>query len=386
VCADGRMRARKQVTYPLDTLRLRLAVDPAARSLRGAALALLREGSYAAFFRGLGASMLGAPAPSVTPRCVARRACMFALQVRLARGAWGVAWALASRVLAPSTAGHRLAGQRLAVWTGGAALCIRGLASACWPASWQPELLIARLALLPPAPPAVRGRPRWLRAAARRRAGIAPYMALELAVFDLIPRRHLPFARGFSAALLATTACYPLDTVRRAPARRPVRPCLHVSGRRTLGWCYVNRLSSMGLLITSPPVCVVHMSDVTRRAPVLECAPLNVLKHAHEHVMLQHRYPAHTWAEGSARARRRRQIQLQSGGGVAVPEMARRILTREGVPGFYRGFLPNALKNLPNKGARAPGQGPSAPVSTLRHRSSLNITTRRHHAPGRGCT
>lgn len=48
-----------QVTYPLDTLRLRLAVDPAVRSLRGAALALLREGSYAAFFRGLGASMLG---------------------------------------------------------------------------------------------------------------------------------------------------------------------------------------------------------------------------------------------------------------------------------------------------------------------------------------
>lgn len=46
------------------------------------------------------------------------------------------------------------------------------------------------------------------------RAGIAPYMAIELAVFDLIPRRHLPFARGFTAAFLATTACYPLDTVR----------------------------------------------------------------------------------------------------------------------------------------------------------------------------
>ncbi|KAK9836298.1 hypothetical protein WJX81_003355 [Elliptochloris bilobata] len=137
------------VTYPLDTLRLRLAVDPAVRSLRGAALALLREGSYAAFFRGLGASMLG----------------------------------------------------------------------------------------------------------------IAPYMAIELAVFDLIPRHHLPFARGFTAAFLATTACYPLDTVRR-------------------------------------------------------------------------------------------QIQLQSSGSVQVPEMVRRILAREGVPGFYRGFLPNALKNLPNKGVR----------------------------------
>ena len=31
--------------------------------------------------------------------------------------------------------------------------------------------------------------------------------------------------------------------------------------------------------------------------------------------------------------------------------MVQRILAREGVPGFYRGFLPNALKNLPNKGA-----------------------------------
>ena len=48
---------------------------------------------------------------------------------------------------------------------------------------------------------------------------------------------------------------------------------------------------------------------------------------------------------------RRRQIQLQSSGSVQVPEMVQRILAREGIPGFYRGFLPNALKNLPNKGA-----------------------------------
>ena len=49
---------------------------------------------------------------------------------------------------------------------------------------------------------------------------------------------------------------------------------------------------------------------------------------------------------------RRRQIQLQSSGSVQVPEMVQRILAREGIPGFYRGFLPNALKNLPNKGVR----------------------------------
>ena len=56
----------------------------------------------------------------------------------------------------------------------------------------------------------------------------------------------------------------------------------------------------------------------------------------------------------------RRQIQLQSSGNAQVPEMVRRILAREGVPGFYRGFLPNALKNLPNKGARSKPLVPSA--------------------------
>ena len=52
-----------QVTYPLDTLRLRLAVDPAARSISGTARALMREGSHGAFFRGLGASMIGQSLP-----------------------------------------------------------------------------------------------------------------------------------------------------------------------------------------------------------------------------------------------------------------------------------------------------------------------------------
>jgi hypothetical protein len=47
--------------------------------------------------------------------------------------------------------------------------------------------------------------------------GIAPYMAVELAAFDLLPREMTPFARGFSAALLATTCCYPLDTLRWEP-------------------------------------------------------------------------------------------------------------------------------------------------------------------------
>jgi len=50
-----------QMTYPLDTMRLRMAVDPSALTLRGTARMLLREGSYSAFFRGLGASLFGGP-------------------------------------------------------------------------------------------------------------------------------------------------------------------------------------------------------------------------------------------------------------------------------------------------------------------------------------
>ena len=30
--------------------------------------------------------------------------------------------------------------------------------------------------------------------------------------------------------------------------------------------------------------------------------------------------------------------------------MAIKIMGKEGVPGFYRGFIPSAIKNLPNKG------------------------------------
>jgi solute carrier family 25 (mitochondrial phosphate transporter), member 23/24/25/41 len=89
--------------------------------------------------------------------------------------------------------------------------------------------------------------------------GIAPYMALELATYDSLPKDMPAFARGICAALLATSCCYPLDTVRR-------------------------------------------------------------------------------------------QIQISRTENVALFKVMQEIWVREGVGGFYRGFLPNALKNLPNKG------------------------------------
>lgn len=136
-------------THPLDTLRLRMAVDPRSATLGAAAAALAAEGGVAAFYRGLGASI----------------------------------------------------------------------------------------------------------------AGIAPYMALELAVFDAAPPSLPSFWRGVLGAGVATTACYPLDTVRR-------------------------------------------------------------------------------------------RVQLAAGGGASLRAAAAGIAASHGVAGFYRGFVPNCLKNLPNKGVK----------------------------------
>lgn len=46
----------------------------------------------------------------------------------------------------------------------------------------------------------------------------------------------------------------------------------------------------------------------------------------------------------------RRQIQLQSLGKLGARQALRMVVERDGPKGLYRGFLPNALKNLPNKG------------------------------------
>ncbi|MCO5578980.1 hypothetical protein L7F22_032831 [Adiantum nelumboides] len=47
------------ITYPLDVLRLRLAVDPASKSMLQVASTMLREEGLASFYKGLGPSLLG---------------------------------------------------------------------------------------------------------------------------------------------------------------------------------------------------------------------------------------------------------------------------------------------------------------------------------------
>ena len=114
-------------------------------------------------------------------------------------------------------------------------------------------------------------------------AGIAPYMGLELCSYDLLPAELPSFARGFTAALIATVSCYPLDTIRR-------------------------------------------------------------------------------------------HIQLQAGKAIPWQAAAAAILREDGIVGMYRGFLPNALKNLPNKGARVrAGRGAVAVTADSRQQTAAHV-------------
>lgn len=105
------------------------------------------------------------------------------------------------------------------------------------------------------------GVPAFYRGLGASMFGIAPYMALELACYDLLPEKIPSFARGFTSALIATVSCYPLDTIRR-------------------------------------------------------------------------------------------RIQLVSAHALPASQAIAQILKVDGIGGMYRGFLPNAIKNLPNKGVK----------------------------------
>ena len=61
----------------------------------------------------------------------------------------------------------------------------------------------------------------------------------------------------------------------------------------------------------------------------------------------------------------RRRIQLQAGTAVAWRAAASQIVREDGVGGLFRGFLPNALKNLPNKGERRRAPPPRTTQAAL---------------------
>jgi solute carrier family 25 phosphate transporter 23/24/25/41 len=181
------------VTHPLDTLRLRMAVDPAATSLASAAAAVLGGGGGArALYRGLGASLAG-----IAPYMAIELAAFDVL------GAAEAARKSAAAATAEAAAAE-------AKGKGGSS---------------------------PPPPP-----PRW-----------TPTSLLVNG-----------FGRGATAALIATACCYPLDTARRRV-----------------------QLAGAGVA-----------------------------------------------------------------GGEGLATLMRRVAAEEGPGALYRGFWPNAAKNLPNKGVK----------------------------------
>lgn len=139
-------------------------------------------------------------------------------------------------------------------------------------------------------------------------------MALELAVFDIIPKDKAPsFVRGFTAALIATSACYPLDTVRRH-IQLQTGPRIGVLATMLGMWLVVWR----GIVVWW--LCVMGV-----------CGPC---AHCDVHLC---RACMHGW--------------MQTGFTTSTTAIAQ----KDGVMALYRGFLPNALKNLPNKGMQQGG-------------------------------
>jgi hypothetical protein len=61
----------------------------------------------------------------------------------------------------------------------------------------------------------------------------------------------------------------------------------------------------------------------------------------------------------------RRTIQLQAGKSVAWHIAAGGIVAEDGLMGLYRGFVPNALKNLPNKGEQRGWEGAAAQLGAV---------------------
>lgn len=129
--------------------------------------------------------------------------------------------------------------------------------------------------------------------------GIAPYMGLELASYDLLPKTMPSFARGFLAVRghsthLAREAGWVVDRMLPARHLREAEWCVHCSSR----------------FQSSLPLWQAFIATVS-------CYPLDTV---------------------------RRRIQLQAATRVSWGAAASAILREDGIGGMYRGFLPNALK------------------------------------------
>lgn len=191
---------------------------------------------------------------------------------------------------------------------------------------------------------------------------VLPYSALQLFTYDKLKKTFartddgsLPvparLAAGALAAIISTTITYPLDIMRLRLATDPnvttmagvLTSVVRNEGPQALykgvfaSWAGIAPYSALNFCAfdlfkkaipekhRSNPTSTVVASLLGAAFATTLCFPLDTI---------------------------RRQMQLQSSAYANIFQAFAAILQRDGVAGFYRGFVPNALKNLPNQSIR----------------------------------
>lgn len=190
---------------------------------------------------------------------------------------------------------------------------------------------------------------------------VLPYSALQLFTYDKLKRAmaqkdgtlSVParLACGAMAAVFSTTITYPLDIMRLRLATDP-----SVS---TMAGVLTSVVRNEGPLALYKGV-VASWAGIAPYSALNFCAfdlfkkavPPEYRNHPLASVVASFMGAAFATTSCYPLDTIRRQMQLQGSTYSSIAEAFASVLKRDGVPGFYRGFLPNAIKNLPNQSIR----------------------------------
>jgi len=187
---------------------------------------------------------------------------------------------------------------------------------------------------------------------------VLPYSACQLYAYDQykkllsdkngeldVPRR---LASGALAACTATTITYPLDIVRLRLAVDPtvtgmgqvIRQIIQKEG---MGAFYKGLVASWAGIAPYSALNFACFDLLKKALPGKEGSNTVAASLIAAGIATGSCYPLDTV---------RRQMQLKTSNYKSVPDAFVSIVKRDGLGGIYKGFIPNALKNLPNQSIR----------------------------------